>query len=59
MLADLNFITPVRERQSIRALHKRRKDYRREQKVEPSPSAPKPAQRRADGEPAAGISRYA
>ena len=59
MLADLNFITPVRERQSIRALNKRRKDHRRVQKVEPSPSTPKPARRRAQGEPVAGISRYA
>ncbi len=59
MLADLNFITPVRERQSLRALDKRRKDYRRVQKVEPSHQAPKPAQRRAEEGPVAGISRYA
>ncbi len=59
MLADLNFITPVRERQSIRTLNKRRKDYRRVQKVEPSHQAPKPAQRRGEGGPVTGISRYA
>lgn len=59
MLADLNLITPVRERQSIRALNKRRKDHRRVQKVEATTPAPKPAQRRPERDPVSGISRYA